>query len=201
MSRGWSDPLAGAARIARSYGRRVGADSDDAEQDGPAVSPWRMSWRADPAGAEIADRHYNRQAHGSPQFVPPGRCLVLVAAEGEALWVTSWPFAKFVKHEWAGAWINSTFRRDSGDVLASDLIRAAVAVTRWRWPDVPDLGMVTFVDPSKVRRKRDPGRCFLRAGFRPAGQTKGGLLAFRLAPDEMPAPQAPVPRSGALFPW
>jgi hypothetical protein len=49
--------------------------------------------------------------------------------------------------------------------------------------------MVTFVDASKVRRKRDPGRCFLRAGFERDGATEGGLLAFVLRPDRMPAPE------------
>lgn len=56
-------------------------------------SPWRLSWRADPAARAIADRHYNRQKPGAAQFVPPGRCLVLKAFDGSAVWVTSWPFA------------------------------------------------------------------------------------------------------------
>ncbi len=37
---------------------------------------WHISHRADPFARDIADRHYNRQKIGSPQFVPPGRCLV-----------------------------------------------------------------------------------------------------------------------------
>lgn len=153
--------------------------------------PWRVSHRFDPTGCLIADRHYNRRAIGSPQFVPPGRCLVMLAA-GPALWVTSWPFAEYVRHAWPGAWINSLFRREGGDLLASDMIRAAVAATRWRWPDVPDLGMVTFVDAGKVRRKRDPGRCYLRAGFELVGETKRGLLAFQMRPVDMPEPAAPT---------
>lgn len=151
---------------------------------------WKLSHRADTEALPIADRHYNRQKVGSPQFVPPGRCLVLLAVEGAALWVTSWPFAQYVKHAWAGAWVNSCFRRESGP-LASELIRQAVAVTRWHWPDVPELGMVTFIDCGKVRRKRDFGRCYLRAGFKVAGETKGGLLALQMLPAEMPEPEAP----------
>ena len=148
---------------------------------------WRRSYRASAADAAVADRHYNRQSVGSPQFVPPGRCLVLSATEGTAVWVTSWPFAEFTKHAWAGAWINSLFRRESGPVVASEMIRQAVAATLAEWDAPPDLGMVTFVDARKVRRKRDPGRCYLRAGFRPVGATKGGLLAFQLLPGDMPA--------------
>jgi len=158
------------------------------ETGGGAVN-WRLSHRADSLAVPIADRHYNRQKIGSPQFVPPGRCLVLLS-EG-ALWVTSWPFAEYVKHKWAGAWINTMFRRESGP-LASDLIREAVAATRWRWPDIPALGMVTFIDRGKVRHKRDYGRCYLRAGFRVAGETKGGLLALQLVPEDMPEAVAPL---------
>ena len=156
-------------------------------------SMWGLSWRADPHARAIADRHYNRQAVGAAQFVPPGRCLVL--ARPHALWVTSWPFAQYVQHAWAGAWVCSAFRREAGDdALASDLIRSAVAATRWRWPEVPPLGMVTFVDPGKVRRKRDPGRCYMRAGFHRVGETAGGLIALQLLPDAMPEP---VPPAGA----
>src|SRR5690242_7545534 len=51
---------------------------------------WYLSHRADPRAVPLADRHYNRQKPGTPQFVPPGRCLVLLTADAGALWVTSW---------------------------------------------------------------------------------------------------------------
>jgi hypothetical protein len=54
--------------------------------------------------------------------------MVLLNDEATALWVTSWPFAEFTKHEWAGAWVNSLFRNES-DHLSSDMIRAAVAAS------------------------------------------------------------------------
>jgi hypothetical protein len=162
------------------------------------VTGWRLSHRADPEARIVADRHYNRQKPGTPQFVPPGRCLVLLAP-GPCLWVTSWPFAEYVRHAWAGAWVCSAFRREGGDVVASELIRQAVAVTRWRWPDVPDLGMVTFVDADQVRPKRDPGRCYLRAGFRVAGHTKGGLVALQLLPADMPGAFPPTTAQATLW--
>ena len=58
---------------------------------------WRLSHRADARALPIADRHYNRQKVGTPQFVPPGRCLVLLTEDAGALWVTSWPFAEYVR--------------------------------------------------------------------------------------------------------
>jgi hypothetical protein len=151
---------------------------------------WCLSHRADRRAAALADRHYTRQTVGSAQFVPPGRCLVLLTPDADALWVTSWPDARYVKHAWAGAWMCSLFRNEAPSrYLSSTLIREAVAATRAYFGKPPLLGMVTFVDPSCVRAKRDPGRCYRRAGFRPVGTTKSGLIALQLLPSDMP-PQA-----------
>lgn len=148
-----------------------------------------MSHRFDTDALPLADRHYNRRKVGSPQFVPPGRCFVLKTECLQAVWTTSWPFAEFVRHAWPGAWVNSLFRNE-GAGLSSELIREAVAATRVKWPDVPALGMVSFVDAKKTRHKRDPGRCYRKAGFKHVGFTKGGLWAFQMLPHEMPEPCA-----------
>ena len=79
-----------------------------------------------------------------------------------------------------------------GSALSSGLIREAVAATRAVLGDPPPLGMITFVDADKTRRKRDPGRCFRKAGFRHVGFTAGGLWALQLLPAAMPPPMAPV---------
>jgi hypothetical protein len=162
---------------------------------GECSAVWRLSNRADPTARKIADRHYNRQHVGAAQFVPPGRCVVLLATTGPALWVTSWPFAEYVRHAWAGAWVNSCFRNE-GAGLSSNLIRDAISATRWKW-EPPPLGMITFVDAGKVRHKRDPGRCYLRAGFERVGKTKGGLIALQMTPDKMPPP---LPPQGSQIP-
>jgi hypothetical protein len=158
---------------------------------------WQVSWRADPVARGIADRHYNRQSVGATQFVPPGRCVVLTTVgstkESGCLWITSWPIAEYVQHAWAGAWMCTAFRNETPELhLSSDLIRDAVAATLSNWPEPPPLGMVTFIDPTKTRRKRDPGRCFRRAGFVDVGVTGKGLIALGLDPDSMPDPLAPV---------
>jgi hypothetical protein len=151
------------------------------------MTHWCLSHRADKRALPLADRHYNRQKIGSPQFVPPGRCLVLLSECERALWVTSWPYAAYVRHAWAGAWVNSLFRNE-GVGLSSDLIRDAVAATRAHYGEPPDIGIITFVDANKTRRKRDPGRCYRKAGFHHVGFTKGGLWAFQMLPDAMPEP-------------
>jgi len=159
---------------------------------------WRYSHRADERSRLLADRHYNRQKPGTPQFVPPGRCCVLFAEtdRGSAVWVTSWPFAEYVKHAWAGAWVCSAFRNE-GAGRASDMIRQAVAATRATFGEPPELGMVTFVDRDAVRPTRVRGRdvwgwTYRRAVFEEVGETKGGLLALRLPPDAMPPAQRPL---------
>lgn len=166
---------------------------------------WTESDRCDPDALPMADRHYNRQKIGTPQFVPPGRCIVLRSQT--ALWVTSWPFPEYTKHAWAGAWVNSLFRNEKRDDLSSELILEAIAATKWFWPTPPSLGLITFVNESKIKHKRDPGRCYIRAGFHRAvcpqhqivrsdcsacaGRTEGGLLAFQLFPHEMPSAETP----------
>lgn len=150
------------------------------------MTVWRLSDRADPEALPLADRHYNRQKIGSPQYVPPATCLCLLSLCHRALWVTSWPKEEYTKHAWAGAWVNSLFRNE-GAGLSSELIAQAVALTRARY-DVPPLGIISFVDASQVRHKRDPGRCYRKAGWKHVGFTKGGLWAFQQLPQEMPAP-------------
>ena len=154
---------------------------------------WRLSNRADPRALPLADRHYNRQKPGTPQFVPPGSCLVLLTDSAEALWVTSWPLAEFTKHRWAGAWVNSLFRREAGP-LASEMIRDAVAATKAFYGDPPELGMVSFIDPEKTHKKRDPGRCYIRAGFEYDGETEGGLVCVMMRPERMPDPLRALPK-------
>lgn len=163
---------------------------------------WTISNRFDDRSRDIADRHYNRQKPGTPQFVPPGRCLVLRAPS--ALWVTSWPFAEYVKHRWGGAWVNACFRREGGDVPASEMIVAAVAATVAYWPDVPPLGMITFIDRTKVKptivRSRPVwGWTYMRAGFEVVGESKGGLIALQLLPERMPPPAAATHPQTSLF--
>lgn len=152
---------------------------------------WEISHRADPFSRDIADRHYNRQKVGTPQFVPPGRCLVLKAQTdtGRAFWVTSWPFAEYVKHAWPGAWVCSAFRNEGAGV-ASQMIGDALSATRSIF-EVPDLGMITFINRAKVqpvmvRGVKTWGRSWKLVGFEEDGETAGGLLALRLRPENMP---------------
>ena len=160
---------------------------------------WCVSHRADPAARRLADRHYNRQKIGAPQFAPTGSCAVFLTDCGRAFWVTSWPLAEWVKHAWAGAWICSAFRSEGAGV-ASELIRQAVAATRAHYGMPPVLGMVTFINRAKVRPimvrgRRTWGWTWRKAGFVEVGTTKGGLLVLQLRLEAMPDPLAARPRT------
>lgn len=83
--------------------------------------------------------------------------------------------------------------RNEGAGIASELIREAVAATRAFYGDPPELGMVTFIDPKKVKPTMTHGaptwgRTYELAGFEYVGKTKGGLLAMQLRPEKMPLP-------------
>ena len=164
---------------------------------------WHHVKRGDDTARSVADAHYNRQSVGAAMFAPPGRAFILTTA-GPSLWITSYPYAEFTLHRWAGAWVCSAFRRNDADPCASTLIRDAVAATRAHYGEPPPMGMITFIDRSKVaplHTRKGPvwGYTYRKAGFVDAGETKGGLLALQLWPDAMPAPERAIGAQLGLF--
>jgi hypothetical protein len=81
----------------------------------------------------------------------------------------------------------SIFRNESM-VLSSVLIREATERTYayWRrhYGGLPTVPLTTEVDPGRVLRKRDPGRCFIRAGWRRVDVRRG--LVILEAPGDRP---------------
>jgi hypothetical protein len=161
---------------------------------------WMLAHHFHPAAVRLADLHYSRRASsvGTPQMMPPGRKLVMVTEAGDAVFGVSWPFPELVAHDWPNSWLCTIFRRQPEcPTLASSLIREALAVCRWKWPDVPELGMITFVNAKKVGKPGDnPGYCFLKAGFHRVADSRTGLVTLHLPPAEMPEPAMPL---GATF--
>jgi hypothetical protein len=148
-----------------SAGGRVEGASDGAE----LLTPWLPVRTSDYRLRELRDRHYSTRRPGGRTVGPPGKRLALVTFEGRAGWV-SW-LSDFPAAALAEAYV-CTFFRNEGAGLASSLIEAAIALTEGEWG--PAKRWVTLIDVGAVRTKRDPGRCFRRAGFRPVGFTKGG---------------------------
>lgn len=109
---------------------------------------------------------------GASEFLTVGKTLVLVTACERAVWGC-------IEHkDPAGNWVwrNAMFRNE-GAGLSSDLVREATERTIAYWARHYGLPTTywlrTEIDPNKTRRKRDPGRCFRRAGWKPLGLVNG----------------------------
>ncbi len=115
---------------------------------------------------DLADRHYTRQSPGSPHCCRPGVNLCLLLDDHTAAWVSWRPIPEVGRKDGLEAWECTLFRNE-GTRLSSELVAEATAITcrRWGWP--PRDGLISAVDTTKTRRKRDPGRCYLRAGWVP----------------------------------
>lgn len=131
-----------------------------------------LSNRADPELARLADRHYSRGKIGSPQFVPPGYPIVLRNKDASVgwVWLRCKPGLRYDKQE---GYCCTLFRRESGP-RASEIILEAErwAIELWG----PGRGF-TYVDPRKVK-SRNPGYCFIAAGWRKTGTSKSGLWLY-----------------------
>lgn len=129
---------------------------------------WQRVTKFDQRARRIADRHYSRQSVGSPQFMPNGKTLVLLSDDGRAVWGVCEnlpPNPPGAAPRW-----RCTIFRNEGAGLSSALIREATEKTLDYWTrhygGAPHrVPLTTEIDPSKTRPKRDPGRCFRRAGW------------------------------------
>lgn len=116
----------------------------------------------------LADRHYSRQKVGTNQFMPPGRTIVLRDAAGLVVFGWLWQEKRDDKQDGYNCSIfrNESTRRSSEIILEAE----RMVIVEWG----PNRGF-TYVDPLSIRPKRDPGRCFLRAGWKFLKQTASGL--------------------------
>lgn len=142
---------------------------------GIADGYWRRVRRCEGAARRLADRHYSRQTPGARDFMGNGRTLVLLSWDARAVWGAIENLDPVGGHRW-----RCSIFRNEGMVLSSVLIREATARTHvfWerRYGALPSIPLTTEVDPSKVLRKRDPGRCFRKAGWRKVAVVRGLIL-------------------------
>lgn len=130
-------------------------------------------------GRAIFDNHYSRYRYADGRkpklYVGPGEKFVLLTPDALALFI----WRKFISMDSQEGVCCAVFRNE-GPQLSSYLIREADAIAWERWPGER---LYTYVDPKKTRRKRDPGRCFLRAGWRHWGWSKKGLRILEIRPE------------------
>ena len=132
---------------------------------------WVISHDMNPKAQELADRHYSRKTPGSKKgFIGPGEKLVLLSPTGDALFTWLRSRADYRGDKIEG--VNCTIFRNEGPVLSSKLILEAEKFAHDRWPG---LKLFTYVSKEKVKSK-NPGWCFMKAGWKPAGENKSGEL-------------------------
>ncbi len=144
-----------------------------------AVRLWWLTKDGDADCLELYERHYSsrRYADGRRRrlFVGPGEKLVLRTKDGDAMFV--WRKFRDMRAEEG---INCAVFRNESQHRSSELIRQADEIADCVWPDSRHY---TYVNPQKVRSS-NPGFCFLSAGWRKCGRTKGGLIVLERLPPE-----------------
>lgn len=144
---------------------------------------WLPSHRADPRALALYLRHYSARKNApyrrrrSLNFVGPGVPMVLLTRGCDALFV--WLKNTVERYDHQEGIICAVFRNE-GPLLSSILVAEADDLAWGKWPGERHF---TYVDPAEVRRKRDPGRCFRKAGWRPTGDLSqdGKVILERLA--------------------
>lgn len=141
---------------------------------------WFACSAADPRVVGIYSRHYSARGGATRReqwlqrgITAPGEQMVLLTSYSDALFV--WTREKFRHDGQTG--INCAVFRNESAALSSDLIREADDLAWQRWPS--ETRHFTYVDGSKVR-SANPGYCFIKAGWRRCGHSKGGLLILEI---------------------
>ena len=151
-------------------------------RDGLALPVWFEVRDGHPLARAIYRRHYScrnyKDGRLPKNILGPGEYILLLTAEADAIFA----WRKFIDDaipKQTG--VNcSIFRNEAQEKYkSSELILIAEVFAQRKWPGER---MYTYVSETKTRHKRDPGRCFRKAGWIPCGHTKGGLLILEKLP-------------------
>jgi len=136
---------------------------------------WYQVKDGNPVALEIYLRHYSARHYKDGRdrklFCGPGEKMVLLTHDNKALFV----WRKFIDDSGQQG-VNCSVFRNEGAILSSLLIKEAVTICRRRWSKER---LYTYINPKKIRSS-NPGYCFLKAGWRKCGMTKGGLIILEL---------------------
>ena len=137
------------------------------------MSHWIIGQDGEPELIAIYERHYScyhyKDGRKRTQFVGPGEHLVLTTPARDALFV----WRKFIDDSGQEG-VNCAVFRNESPALSSTLIRVADAIADRCWPSQRHY---TYVRAEAVA-SRNPGFCFLCAGWNRCGRTQGGLLVL-----------------------
>ena len=129
---------------------------------------------------ELYERHYScrhyKDGRKPKLFVGPGEHIVLTLPDRSALWV----WRKFIDQNGQKGINCAVFRNESG-ILSSDLIREADAVADFAWPGERHY---TYIRAEAIK-SRNPGWCYICAGWHRCGYTKAGLHILERLPNAL----------------
>lgn len=139
---------------------------------------WIAVKDADARARGILSRHYSFRHYVDgrrpAKFVGPGEHMVLLTLVCDAVFV----WRRFIDRSGQQG-VNCAAFRNEGTLLSSDLIHAADTLAFTRWPGERHY---TYVNPRKIR-STNPGACFLKAGWKRCGVSKGGLVILEKFPE------------------
>jgi hypothetical protein len=145
---------------------------------GSRVADWWLTKDGDRDCLALYEKHYSayRYADGRvrDRFAGPGQKIVLRTKVADAFFVWRKFIDQCIDHRTGErqAGINCAAFRNESTARSSDLIRQADAIADAVWPDCRHY---TYVN-AKAVASRNPGYCFLAAGWKRCGMTKSGLL-------------------------
>jgi hypothetical protein len=117
---------------------------------------------------QLADKHYSRQKPGTNQFMPPGRTMILRSSTGDVVFGWLWQ----EKRDDGQAGYNCSIFRNESKQLSSEIVLEAEKKVVAEWGC--NRGF-TYINPEKIRNKRNPGYCFKVAGWQFVKQSGSGL--------------------------
>lgn len=143
------------------------------------MADWWLTKDGDLDCLEMYERHYSCYEYADERerelFVGPGNKCVLRTVDADAIffWRKFIDDAIDVEHPgYQQEGVNCAAFRNESEHLSSELIRQADAIADCWWTDRRHY---TYVDSKKVR-STNAGYCFIKAGWRKCGRTKGGLI-------------------------
>lgn len=136
---------------------------------------WWLTKDGDKDCLELYERHYScyhyRDGRKRTQFVGPGEKVVLRTESADAMFV----WRKFIDDSGQQGINCAVFRNESAH-QSSELIRQADRIADCLWPNSRHY---TYVRAEKIKSK-NPGFCFIKAGWKRCGMTKSGLHILEL---------------------
>ena len=153
------------------------------------MADWWLTKDGDLDCLALYERHYSIRSwrdgrRRNTGFAGPGERVILRTRGGNACFVWKPVFHDISRRDSGQRGVCCSFFRNESAYRSSDLIAQADAIADHLWPHCRHY---TYVNPARIRSV-NPGYCFLVAGWRRCGRTKGGLIVLD-RPQAQPASQ------------